>query len=132
MAAIGFPFTVDDTGRVALVRDPVAEARNEVINCVTTSAYTRVMRPNYGGGLMGYLFDTMDESTVADIQHQLTNALTIDVPSVSVHRIGVRPNPVVDGQLDVGIFFSLRRDIESQVYLATVTIDGVVTEEILG
>lgn len=132
MAAIGFPFTVDDTGRVSLVRDPVAEARNEVINCITTSPLTRPMRPGYGGGLMGYLFATMDENTVGDIQHQLTAALVADVPTVTVESINVRQNPVVDGQLDVAVLFSLKRDIESQVYMATVSIDGVVTEEILG
>jgi phage baseplate assembly protein W len=131
MAALVFPFTVDDAGAVGLVRDEVREARNEIVNCLMTTKRERPMRPMYGGDVHSFLFDVIDDDTVGEMKVVMGTALADDVPTVRITGLDVTPSSLGESTLEVVVYFSLAQDIDGETYAATITIDGVVTERVL-
>lgn len=128
MGAITFPFNVDDRGRIAFTKDRTRQFVSEIINCVTTSNYERVMRPYYGGGARDFLFMPLSGEELNEVRSQVRKAIEKDVPDVNVEQVNVRVHEKASSRLDIVILFSLKDDLNRTVFRADVTIDGSVTE----
>lgn len=61
-AAISFPFRIDGYGRVASTRDPYRIWADRVRIALMTAYRERVMRPEYGCGLVAQTLENIEET----------------------------------------------------------------------
>ena len=102
-----FPPRADADGRVELVAagDDVHEAIRLILE---TEPGERVMRPDFGGGLRGMLFEPISSGTLALIQHQVEQALVAWEPRIDVRSVRAGALDREQGRVDVEIGYSVR------------------------
>ncbi|VWX57043.1 conserved hypothetical protein [Burkholderiales bacterium 8X] len=117
MAELDFPFRFDAVGRTATTRldDHVRDLIEEVL---FTSPGERVMRPDFGSGLLGLVFEPNSSTLAATVQVLVASALQqhlshlIAVQAVEVSndsaalRVDVAYVLLLDGSLRSGRFVS--------------------------
>ncbi len=102
-----FPPRADADGRVELVAagDDVHEAIRLILE---TEPGERVMRPDFGCGLRGTLFEPISSGTLALIQHQVEQALVAWEPRIDVRSVRAGALDREQGRVDVEIGYSVR------------------------
>ena len=109
MSHLDFPFHFDASGRSA--QTGVADhVRDLVEQLLFTSPGERVMRPDFGSGLLGLVFEPGGPELVATTQHLVQGALQQELG----HLIAVETVEVVqdDGTLSVGVSYVALRTQE--------------------
>lgn len=88
--ALSFPFRIDGYGRVASTKDPYRIWADRVRIALMTSYRERVMRPEYGCGLVGQTMENIEETpevTYSEISRTFSEYLPsltlVDVVKVS-------------------------------------------------
>ncbi len=106
-AGWAFPVRTDATGSIALVtrEREIEEAIRLVLG---TAPGERPMRPEFGCGVHDYVFDTVDASTVGQIEEEIRDALDRWEPRIEVLRVDFDLSHVDDGRLDIHIGYRLR------------------------
>lgn len=102
-----FPVAVDATGRIALseYEDDVREAIRIIL---MTSKGERVMQPDFGAGLYGFVFASMNSTNLGRIQRAVENALIKWEPRVQVTAVSVEPDQGELGKLLINIDYRVR------------------------
>ena len=102
-----FPVTVDASGRIALseYEDDVREAIRIIL---MTSKGERVMQPDFGAGLYGFVFASMNSTNLGRIQRAVEDALVKWEPRVQVTGVSVEPDQGELGKLLINIDYRVR------------------------
>jgi phage baseplate assembly protein W len=102
-----FPVTVDASGRIALseYEDDVREAIRIIL---MTSKGERVMQPDFGAGLYGFVFASMNATNLGRIQRAVADALVKWEPRVQVTEVSVEPDQGELGKLLINIDYRVR------------------------
>jgi hypothetical protein len=123
---IAQPFNIDATAEVAYDTDPVTWARNHILAILLTNPGERVMRPNYGAGILNFVWDKDDPLTeqtiIADIQQSVANW----EPNITLNRIQFVPQPDYSGIVLLDIEFSV--GVTPTPHSVTITLGGTGVE----
>lgn len=102
-----FPVKVDSFGRIAL--SPFEEDIREAIRIILlTGKGERVMRPDFGAGLPGYVFETMSVTNIGAIQAEIQDALIEWEPRIELLSVNVEPDRGDIGKLLIDIDYRVR------------------------
>lgn len=109
---VGFPFQIDDRGRVA---DPAYEVhvRQLIEQLLFTSRGERVNRPDLGAGLLELVFAAASSELVAVAEHQVAASLARWLGElILVEAVRVE---AVQSSLKVTVQYVLRRNQQREV-----------------
>ena len=73
---------------------------------LNTPKGSRVWQPEFGCGVMEYIWDLADDKTVSKMQSEIESALVRWEPRINVKSVTVNLNPYKQGVVDVDIDFS--------------------------
>ena len=106
-SGLAFPLQVDRRGGIALARDETdIEQAIELI--LATAPGERPMRPEFGCGVHDFVFDTIDATTVAQMEGEVRDALDHWEPRIEVLAVDFDLDGVDRGELLINIGYRLR------------------------
>ena len=99
---------------VDAARDDIAlveheqDIRQAVLIILETNRGERVMRPDFGAGLDEFVFEPINTTTMALIQHRIEESLITWEPRIRVQAVTVDAPDAALGRLDVSIDYEVR------------------------
>ncbi|MFS0918394.1 GPW/gp25 family protein [Brevibacillus sp. 179-C 1.1 NHS] len=103
-----FPIQVDKaTGRIRLsdYEEDIAEAIRIILS---TAKGERVMRPQFGSGLQGFMFDGTDGTSLALLQSDIAEAIMIWEPRVRDVQVEAKIDKAHSEMVNVTISYTVR------------------------
>lgn len=111
MPHLDFPFHVDGTGRSAATT-AADHVRDLIEQCLFTAPGERVMRPEFGSGLLALVFEPNSVQLAATVQYLAQATLQQHLSHlIAVQAVSVEP---VDATLAVTVAYTLLADGSSQ------------------
>jgi len=101
-----FPVQLDDTGEVALVAYE-EDVRQAITIILGTAQGERVMRPDFGAGLQTMVFEPLNTTTMALVQHRVEEALITWEPRIDTIAVQVAADPD-QGRLMIDVSYRVR------------------------
>jgi hypothetical protein len=101
-----FPVAVDPTGAIAEA-EYETDIEQSVRIILGTEPGERVMRPDFGAGLRGLVFEPINTTTMALVQYRVQNALVLWEPRIDSVTVVVSADPPL-GKLQVDISYRIR------------------------
>ena len=102
-----FPVEVDElTGRIKMSSHE--EDIKEAIGIMKTRRGERMMNPEFGCGLLDFVYETMDDATFARMENEVMNALMIWEPRIKQVEVNVSRSPEQSGRLDISVKYVVR------------------------
>jgi phage baseplate assembly protein W len=101
-----FPVAADATGAIAQA-EYEADIDQAVRIILGTEPGERVMRPDFGAGLRGMVFEPINTTTIALVQHRVEQALILWEPRIDSINVTVGTDPP-NGKLRVDISYRIR------------------------
>ncbi len=106
-SGLAFPLQVDRRGGIALARDETdIEQAIELI--LATAPGERPMRPEFGCGVHDFVFDSIDATTVGQMEVAIRDALDRWEPRVVVESVVFGLDEVDEGRLIIDIGYRVR------------------------
>ena len=106
-SGLAFPLQVDRRGGIALARDETdIEQAIELI--LATAPGERPMRPEFGCGVLDFVFDSIDATTVGGMELAIRDALDRWEPRVVVVSVDFGLDEVDEGRLIIDIGYRVR------------------------
>ena len=106
---VDFPLHIDGRGRTA-VTGPDEHVRDLIEQVLFTAPGERVMRPDFGSGLLALVFEPGGPELVATTQHLVQGALQQELGHlIAVESVGVSQ---VEGALTVAVSYVVLRTQE--------------------
>lgn len=102
-----FPVAADADGDVALAAGD-EDVRQAVRLILETEPGERVMRPDFGAGLRGLVFEPINRTTRALVRHRVEEALVAWEPRIDVERVDVPSADPAGGELLIEIDYRVR------------------------
>jgi phage baseplate assembly protein W len=101
-----FPVASDENGEIALssYEDDIQQAIRIILG---TTPGERVMRPDFGAGLRALLFEPINQTTIALVQHRVLEALVAWEPRIDSVTVDVKADPP-RGRLMIDIRYRIR------------------------
>ena len=101
-----FPVAVDATRQIAVAayEDDVQQAIRIILG---TEPGERVMRPTFGTGLRGLMFEPINTTTMALAQYRVQQALTLWEPRIDSVNVVVTADPP-NGLLNIAVSYRVR------------------------
>jgi phage baseplate assembly protein W len=84
---IALPFNIDASGEVAYDSDPVKWAINHILAILLTNPGERVMRPTYGAGIYGFVWETQDPLVEQNIIATINTQLATYEPNIIINEL---------------------------------------------
>lgn len=111
MSHLDFPYHVDGTGRSAATT-AADHVRDLIEQCLFTAPGERVMRPEFGSGLLALVFEPNSVQLAATVQYLAQATLQQHLSHlIAVQAVSVEP---VDATLAVTVAYTLLADGSSQ------------------
>ena len=73
---------------------------------LNTPKGSRVWQPEFGCGVMEYIWDLADDKTISKMRSEIESALVRWEPRISLNSVTVELNPYKQGTIDVNIDFN--------------------------
>ena len=122
--SISFPPRIGPDGRVAWSTG-AENIRESIRITLLTEGRERLMRPEFGGGLMSFLFEPNTVATRRLIQERISQSLGRWEPRISLESVAVEPHPSDERAAVATIEFKLiATGVSDQVNL-TIRLAGV-------
>ena len=102
-----FPVRTDATGGIALV-ERIREIEEAIRLILGTAPGERPMRPEFGCGVHDFVFDTIDATTVAQMEGEIRDALDHWEPRIEVVDVDFDLSAVDRGELLINIGYRIR------------------------
>jgi uncharacterized protein len=101
-----FPIAVDATHEIATAayEDDVRQAIRIILG---TEPGERVMRPDFGTGLRGLMFEPINTTTIALARHRVEQALILWEPRIDAVKVTVDADPPA-GKLNIAVAYRVR------------------------
>jgi phage baseplate assembly protein W len=113
---IDFPWAVDARGRTASV-DVDGHVRDLIVQVLLTTPGERVMRPDFGAGLMAAVFDAGGPAAAASAQYLVATALERELSAViALESVTVDAD---DAALVATVVYTVRRNGVKSVAVVT-------------
>jgi len=93
------------------------QVKSNLINLLLTSKGERVMNPNFGCGLKGFLFEGITDNNVETLRNDILSNVSLYVPEVTITNITLSPD--VDNNL-VSLTIDYRLNISNSPDQVTV------------
>jgi phage baseplate assembly protein W len=106
-SGVAFPLQVDRRGGIALAHDET-DVDQAIQLILGTAPGERPMRPEFGCGVHDFVFDTVDASTVAQMETAIRAALDRWEPRIEVEGLDFGLDGVDRGELVITIIYRLR------------------------
>ena len=106
-SGIAFPLQVDRRGGIALAHDET-DVDQAIQLILGTAPGERPMRPEFGCGVHDFVFDTIDATTVAQMEAEVRDALDHWEPRIEVVAVDFDLSGVDRGELLINIGYRLR------------------------
>src|SRR5215207_9185893 len=104
---LSFPLSVDRRGGIALATGETdVDQAIEII--LSTAPGERPMRPDFGCGVHDFVFDTIDATTVGQMEREVRDALDHWEPRIEVLAVDFDLSGVDRGELLINIGYRLR------------------------
>lgn len=103
-----FPISIDETtGRIrtSSYEEDVAEAIRIIM---MTRKGERVMQPEFGCGIQDYVFQTIDYTTISQMEHTILEALIIWEPRIIEPEVHIKIDEIEAGKLNIHISYTVR------------------------
>lgn len=107
-AGIAFPPAKDAQGRLAM-NSLEEQVRQSILIILRTAKGERVMRPDFGAGLHTLVFEPINPTMTALVQHEVKEALTRFEPRIDVDDVDVTSDPKEPGLLRIAVSYRVRR-----------------------
>ena len=106
-SGLSFPLQVDHRGAIALAtgEEDISQAINLILS---TAPGERPMRPEFGCEIHSFLFDTIDASTVAEMEAAVRAALARWEPRIEVEQVEFDLSDVDEGRLTFTVRYKIR------------------------
>ncbi len=101
-----FPVGTDTSGEIALVAHE-EDVRQAIRLILGTSKGERVMRPDFGAGLHNLVFEPLNTTTMALVQHRVEEALVTWEPRIDNITVQVSADPP-RGRLLIELHYRVR------------------------
>lgn len=124
------PFNIDVLGEVTYDTDPVAWARNHILAVLLTNPGERVMRPTYGAGIFGFVFQNDDPLTEQQMILAIQQAVAAFEPNITLNTVEFVPQPDFSGTVLLDIAFSV--GASPTPHSVTITLGGTGVEVTAG
>ena len=107
---VGWKFPVEDdrtTGRIrtSWYEEDIQEAIHIIL---MTRRGERMMEPEFGCGVWDYVFETMDASSLARIEREISRALVRWEPRITDIQVLAGPDQAEEGKLNIRINYVVR------------------------
>ena len=106
-SGLAFPLQVDRRGGLALARDET-DIDQAIQLILSTAPGERPMRPEFGCGVHDFVFDTIDATTVAQMEGEVRDALDHWEPRIEVLAVDFDLSGVDRGELLINIGYRMR------------------------
>jgi phage baseplate assembly protein W len=106
-AGWAFPLGVGPQGGIALVRREV-ELEQAMRLILSTYPGERPMRPEFGSRIRDFVFRAVNIETIAELSHEVRNALLRWEPRVNIEAVLVIPDPSDEGALYIDIQYVVK------------------------
>jgi uncharacterized protein len=103
-----FPIKADLARQDMASAEYAEDIRQSILIILETSPGERVMRPDFGCGLMDMVFEPVSYSTQAQIEQIVGQALLLWEPRIDVHEIKAVINPDEKNTIDITISYQIR------------------------
>jgi phage baseplate assembly protein W len=102
-----FPVKPGTDGKLEFVEyeEDIAESIRILLD---TSPGERVMRPDFGCGASGFVFEVMDTATITAIENSVRETLEIYEPRIIVNGVKTDVSRIDDGELLIEIAYTVR------------------------
>src|SRR5215216_2833433 len=101
-SGVAFPLQVDRRGGIALASDET-DVDQAIHLILSTAKGERPMRPEFGCGVHDFVFDTIDATTVAQMEGEVRDALDHWEPRIEVIAVDIDLSGVEAGELLINI-----------------------------
>lgn len=123
---IGQPFSVDQFGEISYTQDQSRATEWHVLAILLTAPGERVMRPNFGAGLLRFVFENDDPLTVAGLQADASTQIQVYEPNVSLDSLSAEQDSNNPGQVNVAVTYKIGKT--GQPFRTVITSTGQVVE----
>jgi uncharacterized protein len=106
-SGIAFPLQVDRRGGMALAHDET-DVDQAIQLILATAPGERPMRPEFGCGVHDFVFDTIDATTVAQMEGEVRDALDHWEPRIEVIAVDFDLSGAQSGELLINIGYRMR------------------------
>ncbi|MGH9896975.1 MAG: GPW/gp25 family protein [bacterium] len=103
----GFPIETNETGHVTLASQDES-IRQSIWTILGTSPGERVMRPDFGCGIDGLVFDVNDAGLAGQVGSAVRNALAVWEPRIDVLNVNAFPDKANPNLLLIEISYQVR------------------------
>lgn len=90
------------------MREYEALVAQSIAIILETGKGERVMRPDFGAGLRQLVFEPINSATIALVQHQVEDALTLFEPRIDVLSVTVAPHDSLQGVLNIDLTYRIK------------------------
>ena len=104
----GWKFPVQVAGGRIALSEYEQDIREAVRVILGTARGERVMRPDFGGGLHDFVFETMNTTTLGSVQKTVFDALVQQEPRIQVINVDARPEGGGSGTLYITVDYRVR------------------------
>jgi phage baseplate assembly protein W len=123
---LAFPFTVFATGEVGYELSPVQWAENHILAILLTNPGERVMRPDYGVGLLALLFENLDPVVLGLKVTEIQNQVALFEPEITITNTDILGTDPLNGIVTIQISFRFLNSINN-VVTYNLSSQGLVT-----
>lgn len=102
-----FPLSVGTTGGMAMVSG-LEELEQAIFLILSTTPGERPMRPEFGCGLIDYVFAPIEPGTFGEISFRVEEALSRWEPRIEVVDVTVGPDPADEAKLLIELSYRVR------------------------
>ena len=103
-----YPVAVDAARDDIALAEHEQDIRQAVLIILETNRGERVMRPDFGAGLDEFVFEPINTTTMALLQHRVEESLITWEPRIRVQAVTVDAPDAALGRLDVSIAYEVR------------------------
>lgn len=104
----GWAYPIAAAGADVALAAHEEDVRQAVRIILETARGERVMRPDFGAGLDEFLFEPLNNTTMALVRHRVEEALITWEPRIRVRAVEVTAPEPARGRLDIAIDYELR------------------------
>lgn len=104
----GFPLQVDGaTGKIVQVSGE-EDIKQAIYIILMTAKGERVMRPDFGCEIHNYAFETVDFTTLSQMESAVRKALTLYEPRITEVQVSATLDPDISGKVLIHIAYIVR------------------------
>lgn len=114
---LAFPFKIDKDGRL-IMKSGAEQIKQSIRLILSTKAFERVMRPDFGSGLNEFVFKQINNANLILIRKNVEESLIKYEPRIEVLDIVVSASVENPGVLQIEINYKIREDniVDNMVY----------------